>query len=73
MAISTLFRNILTLATWATRIDGANGEDILQHPQIRRMSLRDLADLPLGQVAFQVTSQAAPPAAQNTLPLSRCA
>lgn len=69
MAIPTLFRNILTLATWATRIDGANGEDILQHPQIHRMSLRDLADLPLGQVTFQET----PTAAQNTLPLSRCA
>ncbi|SIP96146.1 hypothetical protein SAMN05880590_101456 [Rhizobium sp. RU35A] len=73
MAIPTLFRNILTLATWATRIDGANGEDILQHPQIHRMSLRDLADLPLGQVAIEVAIQETPTAAQNTLPLSRCA
>lgn len=66
MAIPTLFQRFFR---WACRTDTAGTADILQDPQISRMSLCELADLPFGEVTFQ----AEPPAAAKTPPLARCA
>lgn len=67
MAIITLFRSFLD---WARRREYPEKPDALDHPDLMRMDLRQISDLPLGEITLQDDL----PAAARTRPqLARCA
>ncbi|MCY1664317.1 hypothetical protein [Rhizobium sp. SL86] len=70
MAIIRLLRQFFD---WAMREEPEFSEDPLQHPELRQMDGRALADLPLGACEAPALPDAPQAAARTAPQLSRCA